>query len=196
MKFFAREVIEVVVWRVRAGGVIILAEVANPCRLCIRMILTGNMIGHEVYDDLQTCFVRPLNQQFKFVDALCRVFCKVGVNVVVVANGVGTARFAFNNIGIVLGDAVGRIIRLAGVFNDACKPDMRTAKTSDLFQSLGCKVLHCSAAVLLLCAERNAVCFIGTEKPRKDLVESQCYLLFDDLLFTIYFMIYLFGYLQ
>ena len=67
------------------------------------------------------------------------------------------------------------------MFDDARVPYMRTAKASDLLQSLGCKVLHSAASVLLLSAEGNATVLVRTEKARENLIDSQ-----DNVRFTIY----------
>ena len=130
------------------------------------------MVGHEVDDDLQASLVRPLHKLLEFADARLRVFRQVGINVVVVANGIRAACLALHHIGVVLGNAVGGVVGLAGMLNDACEPNMGTAKSPNLIQSLGCKVLHGAASVLLLGAEGDAVSVVCTEKAGKDLIDG------------------------
>ena len=83
------------------------AEVADANGLGIGVILAGYMIGHEVDDDLESCLVRTFHQQFELADAFLRVFRQVGVNVVVVADGVRTASFTLHHIGVVGSNANG-----------------------------------------------------------------------------------------
>ena len=128
------------------------------------------MIGDKVDDDLQTSFVRPFHKQFELVNALVWILRKVWVNIIIVANGIRAACFAFHDIRIVLLDAKCRVIGLACMLNDTCVPDMCTAKCLDLLQSLGCKVLHSAAPVLLLRAERNWRLLVCTKQAGEDLI--------------------------
>ena len=172
VQLFCRKVVEVVLGRERTGLVIIFAKVANTFRLCIRMILACNMIGNEIDDDLQSCFMCPFYQEFELTNTLLGVFRKVWIYVIIVANSIWTACFALHHIRVIDGNSISRIIRLACVFDDSRIPDMSTAKSSDLLQSLGCKVFHQAAPVLLLCSERNAVRLVVAEQTGEDLIDG------------------------
>ena len=130
------------------------------------------MVGHEVDDDFQACLVRPLHEQFELTDTPRWVAGNVWIDIIVVSDGIRAAGFALHHIGVVDGKAHVGIIRPRGMCYDACVPYMRTAKASDVFQCLGCEVLHRSAPILLLRAEGYKALSVVTEEPGEDLVEG------------------------
>ena len=57
-----------------------------------------------------------IDQVLVFFHPIFYVYRQIGVYIVIILNGIRRTGFAFHNIGVVLLDAVGRIIGHGGVF--------------------------------------------------------------------------------
>ena len=73
---------------------------------------------------------------------------EVGVDIVVVGDGIGGACPTLHDGGVLTGNTVGAVVGLGGVADDARVPDMAHAHLPDLLQGGGREVVHLSAAVL------------------------------------------------
>ena len=107
------------------------------------------MVWDEVDDHFQTGAVGALHEIFKLAHTLVGLRGQVGVDVVVVLDGIGRAGGAFHHFGVVAAYAVGAVVRLCGVFQEACVPDVGEAKLSDAVQGGSGKVFHLAASVFL-----------------------------------------------
>ena len=127
---------------------ILLAQILHALGLADRVILTRHVVGHEVDDHFHASLVGTLHQCLELLHTLLHIDCEVRIHVIIVRNGVGRASLTFDDGRMVLGDAVGGIVRLRGVADDACKPDMAHAHLPDFLQGAGREVVHLSTSVL------------------------------------------------
>ena len=71
------------------GGIVRLAQILYLLRLADRVILTSHMVGHKVDDDFQTSLMGARYQGLELLHALFDIDSQVGVNVIIVGNGIG-----------------------------------------------------------------------------------------------------------
>ena len=88
-KTLARTIVKVVLRVKSVQRLVLFAQVLHTTGLADALILTSHMVRHEIDDDLHTGLVGALHQLLKLLHALFHVHRQVGVNVVVVRNGIG-----------------------------------------------------------------------------------------------------------
>ena len=66
----------------------------------------------------------PVAECVEFLHAAVDVDGQIGIDVVIVFNGIGRAGFSLYDVGIVGRDAMGAVVCCRGVFNDAGQPYM------------------------------------------------------------------------
>ena len=125
------DVIEVVLRVESLALVVVFTQVFHSGRFGVRIILTGHVIGHKVHDETQSGLVCAAHEGFKFSHAVFGTYSQVGVDVVIVFDGIGRTGTAFDDVGIVAAYAIGRIVRLGGVFKQARVPNMGEAVVVD-----------------------------------------------------------------
>ena len=82
------------------------------------------MVGHEVNHHLQPCSMRALHKRLKFLHSVRNVHRQVGVDIVIVLNGVRRTCLPLNDYGIVFSNAEIRITGLCGVLQKSGVPNM------------------------------------------------------------------------
>ena len=146
----AGTIVEVVLRVEVLGGVVVLSKVTHALGFADAPVLAGHMVGHEVDDDLQSCLVGTPHQSTKLLHAARHVFGQVGVDVVIVGNGVGRPCASLHDRRVLAGNGVGRVIGGGGVADDSCVPNMRNAQAAHLAQHLGIDVVHLPRTVLFI----------------------------------------------
>ena len=143
-----RAIVEIVL-RVEAMlRVIVLAKIFYPLGLADGVILAGHVVGHKVDDDLKTSLMGALYQCLELLHALIDIDSQIGIDIVIVGDSVRRASLALDDSRMVLGNAIGCIVGLGGMADDACVPNMAHAHRSDFFQSCGREAVHLSTSVL------------------------------------------------
>ena len=82
------------------------------------------MIGDEVHEEAQPRSVRTLHEGLQLRHTLGGLLHEVGIHIVVVLDGIGRARDSLDRIGVVWADAMGAIVGLGGVLQQADIPYM------------------------------------------------------------------------
>ena len=80
------------------------------------------------------------------------IFGEVGVDVVVVLDGIGRACLPLHRVGVVGTDALGAVVGLRGMLQQADIPDVGSPETADIGEGFGCEVTELPRAVLGECA--------------------------------------------
>ena len=146
----AGTIVEVVLRVEVLGGVVVLSKVAHALGFADAPVLAGHVVRHEVDDDLQSCLVGTPHQCTKLLHAARHVFGQVGVDVVIVGDGVGRPCASLHDRRVLAGNGVGRVIGGGGVADDSCVPNMRNAQAAHLAQHLGIDVVHLPRTVLII----------------------------------------------
>ncbi len=132
------------------------------------MVLAGDVIGHEVDYHLEPGAVGAGHQPLKLGHAGGHVDGQVGVDVVVVGDGVGAAGLALDDVGIVARYAVGGVVGGMGVLYHAGVPDVGGAELAYIAQYGGVDAVELARAVLLDGAVGHGVgCIVGEQSGQK-----------------------------
>ena len=137
------------------------------------MVAACHMVGHEVHHHLHPRAVGALYQRFPFVHAVGHALGHVGVDVVVVFDGVWRSGLTFYHIGIVGSDAEGRVVGGIGVLYDAGVPHVGDAEVADLAEHGVGDLIEFAAAVLLYGAIGHEVGVGIGEEPREHLIDDR-----------------------
>ena len=128
-KLLTCDIVEIVIRSKEHLMIISAPEILNPCGSRIRVILARYMVWHKIYYNLHAGGMRTLHQRLEFLHAVRHIYGKVGVNVVIVADSIGTARMAFYHMRIVTRDAIGSVIGVVRVLYHARIPHMCGTKS-------------------------------------------------------------------
>ena len=143
----AGEIVEIVAGREVHRRVVRGSEIFYTLRASIAVVLARYVVRHEVNDDFQSSLVRAVDKGLKLLHTRRDVCGEVGVDIVVILDGIGAASLAFDDGAVVACDAVGRVIGLSGMLNDACVPDVCRSQFANLAQGLWREGGHRPAAV-------------------------------------------------
>ena len=165
-------VVEVVLGVEAHRRVVRLAQVLHLLGLADGLVLTGHVVGHEVDDDLQASLMAACHQLFKLLHALFHVDSQVGVNVVVVGDGIRRTGLALHHGRMLAGNAIGCVVGLRGMADNAGIPHVGDAHGSDVLQHLRCEVVQLATAVLSNRSVRHAVDVTIAEKTCEYLINQ------------------------
>jgi hypothetical protein len=119
------QVVEVIP-RKEFGCLVVFTEVALG--MDNRRVATGNMVRYKIDKDAEVFLFGAGEESFELVESVGGVYGVVGADIVVVANGVGATRDAFEEVGIVGGKLKGGVVASSGLAIDARDPDGIEAK--------------------------------------------------------------------
>ena len=173
MELLIGEVVEVVCWREVLSGVVLSTQVLHAFRADVAVVLAGYMVGHKINNDLQPCLVAALHEFLEFLHTSRNARGNIWVHVVVVFDGVSTAGFAFDHGVVVTWNAIGRIIRLRGMLDDAGVPDVCGTQFLDFVQRLRCEGFHGSAAIDSTCGVVLVHVGIAAKQSCEDLIDNR-----------------------
>ena len=110
------------------------------------------MVGDKVHQDLQACLVGTLDEGVQLCLSRVGIFGEVGVDVVVVLDGIGRACLPLHCVGVVGTDALGAVVGLRSVLQQADIPDVSCSETADIGEGFGSEVTELPRAILGECA--------------------------------------------
>ena len=147
-KGLAWHIVEIIVGKECLVRIIILSQIAYACRSHYGMVLPRHVVGHKINDNAHSGFMCTCHQFFKLLHAVGHIHSQVGVNIVIVSDGIGASGLSLHHSGVIQGKAESRIVGLAGMSNHACIPYMRGSHLADLSQGFRCKVGQFARTVL------------------------------------------------
>ena len=168
----AGNVVEIVVGVEGLCRVVVSAEVPHPFGAGIAGILPRHVVRHEVDDHFQPRLVRAAHEVLKLLHAVRHVGGEVGVDVVIVLDGVGRARAAFHHGGVVGADAVGLVAGLGGVLEQAREPHVREAEVCNALQLRRREVVQLAATIFPERARGHVRGILVRIEPRENLVDE------------------------
>ena len=147
-KALTRTIVEIVL-RVEAfRGVITLTKIPYTLRLAYGVILTGYMVRNEVDNHLHSSLMCPLYKLSELLHTLIDICGQVWIDVVIISNRIWRTSPSLYDGRVLTGNAVGRIVSLGSMADNACVPNMAHAHFPDSLQGGGREVVHLSTAVL------------------------------------------------
>jgi hypothetical protein len=135
-------------------------------------VAAGDVVGYEINKDAEVLLFGAGEESFEFVDSLGRVDGVVGAYIVVVANGVGATRDAFEEVGIVGGEFKGGVVASSGLPVDARDPDGIETELLEGSESCVVEIGKFSTTVLFESAIGNASGVGVAEEAGEELVDS------------------------
>ena len=93
-------VIEVVVGGKVHVDIIVFTQISYALGLAYRVVLTRHMVGHEVHDYLHPRLVRPCDKPLPLLHTLIDVDSQIGVNVIIIGNGIGRTGTPLDHLGV------------------------------------------------------------------------------------------------
>ena len=168
----AGDVVEVVLRSKEHTLVVALAEVFHAHGCHVGVVLAAHVVGHEVDDNFQPGAVSTSHQGFELFHAMRHAHGQIGVDVVVVGDGIRAAGLTFNYIGIVHGDAEARVVGRMGMLNHTGVPHVGGTKLANLFQHLGRDGIELTTAIFGNGAVGHRLGGIVGEQARKQLVND------------------------
>jgi len=163
------EVVEVVP-REEFGRLVVFAEVALG--MDNRGVATSNVVRYKINKDAEVFIFGAGEESFELVEPLCRIDGVVGADIVVVANGVGATRDAFEEVGIVRGKLEGGVVASSGLAIDARDPYGIKAELLEGAESCVVEIGKFSTAVLFESAIRDASGVGVSEEAGEELVNA------------------------
>ena len=167
---FTKDVIEIILCVKTLRLVVSLTKIFGARRFSIRLVLTRHMVGHKVNNHLQTSSVCALNECLKFLHTIGHADSKVGVDIVIVLNGVRRTRLPLHNNGIVFSNAEVRITGLGSMLQKSGIPNVRITTLLNALQYFSRKVVHLATTILGECAALHILASAITKEARKHLI--------------------------
>jgi len=118
-------------------------------------VTAGDVVRDEIDKDAEVLFFGTGEESFEFVEPLGGIKGVVGADIVVVANGVGATRDAFEEVGIVRGKLKGGVVASSGLAIDARDPDRIETELLEGGESGVVEIGKFSTTVLFESAIRN-----------------------------------------
>ena len=166
----APSIIEVIFSREVHILVVILSKISHTSRLTDRVIFTSHMIRHEIHDDLHACLVGTLDETLPLRHTHTHVFCQVGIDVIVVGDGVRRTSLALHHLSMLSWNAIGRVVCLRSMTNDTGVPNMREAHIMNTSQDGVIKMIQFSTTVFLYRSVLLSVCILISKEAWKNLI--------------------------
>ena len=134
--------VETILW------IIFLAQIFYPLRSTDRVILTSYMVGHKVYNNLETSLVTTLYQSLELCHTMRNINCQIWVDVVIIGDGIRRTSLTLYHSWMLTWNAISSIISLSGMTDKTCIPYMAHAHRPDFLQGSGREVIQFSTSVL------------------------------------------------
>ena len=137
-----------------------------------RRVATGNVVRYKIDKDAEVLLFGAGEESFELVESLGGIDGVVGADIVVVANGVGATRDAFEEVGIVGGELKGGVVASSGLAIDARDPDGIEAELLEGGESCVVEIGKFSTAVLFESAIGDASGVGVAEEAGEELVDA------------------------
>ena len=171
-KRLARTIIEIILRRKGHIRVVIFTQIVHSDRLCHRLVLARHVVRHKVNNHFHALLVGAFEQGVEFCHAMVNVYRQVGVNIIIVRNGVRRSCLAFHHSGMLSWDAMPGIICLSGMANYTCIPNMSNAQAVYLLEHSLVNIVHLSTTVFGKRPPLLASLVAVAEKACKDLIDN------------------------
>ena len=135
-------------------------------------VAAGDVVGDEIDEDAEVLFFGTGEESFELVEPLGGIDGVVGADIVVVADGVGAAGDAFEEVGIVGRKLQRGVVASGGLAVDAGDPDGVEAELFNRGESGVVEVGKFSATVLFESAVRDASGVGVAEEAGEELVDA------------------------
>jgi hypothetical protein len=137
-----------------------------------RGVAAGDVVRYKIDKDLEVLFFGAGEESLELVESFGGIDGVVGADIVVVANGVGATRDAFEEVGIVGGKLNGGVVASSGLAIDARDPDRIEAELLEGGESCVVEIGKFSTTVLFESAIGNASGVGVTEEAGEELVNT------------------------
>ena len=127
--------------------VVIGTKIHHALWLADRVVLTGHMVGHEVDNHLQPSSMGTLHQLFKLLHALIDVDSQVGVNIIIIGDGVGRTSLTLHHSRMLARNTILAVVSLRSMTDNTRIPHMTNTHGSNVLQHLGGEVCHLTTTV-------------------------------------------------
>ena len=105
-------------------AIVVGTKVFYTLGLAERSILTSDMIGYKVDDDPKTSLASPAHQCLKLSHTIIHILGKVGIDIIIIGDGIGRTCITLDNSRVIGRYAVGGVVGLGGMAYHTCKPNM------------------------------------------------------------------------
>ena len=161
---FTRQVVEVIERGEGPFGMVFLSEILYASRFAERFILAADVVGHKVDEYTESGVVGAFDKGFELLHTLGFVLCQVGIDIVIIGDGIRRTGFAF-------GDS--RVVVLGcGVSDDSGVPNMRSAQIRNGLERTLVDIYKSPAAILFLGAVMFARLVVVAKQAREELVNN------------------------
>ena len=142
-----RYIVEIIVRAEGVVRVIVCSQFGSAVRLCIRVILACHVVGDKIYNNFQSGTVSAMYQILELLHSFRHIGCQVRIYIIIILDGVGRARFAFHDGGVVGPYVEATVIRLRCMLDNACIPDMGSTQFLDFSKCFEGEVGHFTTSV-------------------------------------------------
>ena len=144
---FAPAIIEVVGCREVQTSVVVFAKVGHTFGSFDGMIFTRHVIGHEVDDHLHPSLMGSIDKFLPFLHPAVDVDSEVGIDIVIVGDGVGRPCPTLYDGTMLAGNAETGVIGLGGMSDNAGIPHVGDAELAEALKHYFIKVVELAATV-------------------------------------------------
>ena len=135
------------------------------------MILACNVIRHKVDYHLHANLVGSCHQPLELANAILHPDGDVGIDIVIVGNGIGRASISLHDIRVAAGDAT--VLSLKRMPYHTCVPHMSDAHVANLVEHRRGDIVHLAAAVLALAAVNHTMVARVGKQAWKQLIDNR-----------------------
>ena len=136
--------------------IIALPQVSHSLRLADGVVLTCHMIRNEIDNHLHACLVRTLHQSLELVHTAMYIFSKIGIDVIIIGNGVGRSSLSLHNGWMLTWDAILSVIGCSGMAYHTRVPYMRDAHVVNALEYGRSDAVHLPRPILFHRSIRHA----------------------------------------
>jgi hypothetical protein len=130
------------------------------------------MIWHKVHYQFEVLVVDAFEHSLKFFHTVGDAFSQIGINVVIILNGIWRAGISLYYVLVVGEYAVGRIVSTLGMLYDTGEPHMRGAELLYGLKYRGGDVVEFTGTVLLYGAVWHRIGYAVGIKTRQKLINN------------------------
>ena len=127
--------------------IVCFAQIFHALWLANALIFARHMVGNEVDNHLQAFLMGAFYQVFKLAHTFRNIISDVGVDVVIVGNGIGRTCLTLNNTRCLTWNTESRIVGASGMTNDTSIPNGIYTERLYLLQCCNIKVVHLSNTI-------------------------------------------------
>ena len=146
------------------------AQIFHTFWLANALVFACHMVRNEVDNHLQAFLMGAFYQVFKLAHTFRNIISDVGVDVVIVGNGVGRTSLTLDNTRCLTWNTESRIVGASGMTNDTSVPNGIYTERLYLLQRCNIKVVHLSNTIFCKRTVWLSVVVLVAKGACKDLV--------------------------